>query len=137
MTFLFNKNSLILRRRQLRSKMTNAELLLWSELKNKKVQGYRFKRQFSIDSFVVDFYCPKLKLVIEVDGNIHLKKEEIKYDDYRQNKLQALGLKVLRFTNDEVINDLKIVLERIKENLFSPPYEGGDKEGVKKKVQKI
>ena len=106
--------------------MTNAELLLWSELKNKKVQGYRFKRQFSIDSFVVDFYCPKLKLVIEVDGSIHLKKEEIKYDDYRQNKLEALGLKVLRFTNIEVINNLEIVLERIKESLFSPPYEGGD-----------
>jgi len=117
MTFLFNKNSLILRRRQLRSKMTNAKLLLWSELKNKKVQGYRFKRQFSIDSFVVDFYCPKLKLVIEVDGNIHLKKEEIKYDDYRQNKLQALGLKVLRFTNTEVINNLEIVLEKIKASL--------------------
>ena len=55
--------------------------------------------------------------MIEVDGNIHLKKEEIKYDDYRQNKLQALGLKVLRFTNTEVINNLEIVLEKIKASL--------------------
>lgn len=117
MTELFNKISIKERRRILRHNMTKAESILWNRLKHRQICGQRFIRQFSINSFIVDFYCPKLKLCIEVDGDTHLSENEIKYDDVRQDKLQSLFIKFLRFKNGEIYNNLDFVIEKIERKI--------------------
>lgn len=101
------------RAKELRKNMTVAEEKLWKEfLKDFK---YRVRRQKQIDNFIVDFYCSKLKLVIEIDGPIHDLEERIEYDEERSNILQHYGLKILRFKNEEVIMDFDSVCTKIKE----------------------
>jgi very-short-patch-repair endonuclease len=95
----------------LRKEMTVAEKKLWSHL-NKNQLGVRFKAQHPIDIFIVDFYCHKFKLVIEVDGKIHLSQKE--YDDGRTAELEKWDLRVIRFKNNEVLNDIERVVEEIK-----------------------
>ena len=95
----------------LRNRMTNAEKLLWSKLKE-NVLGVRFKAQHPIDIFIADFYCHALKLVIEVDGEYH--HFQIEKDNARTSELENLGLKIIRFTNDEIENKLEQVIEKIK-----------------------
>ncbi|HJY62760.1 MAG TPA: endonuclease domain-containing protein, partial [Ignavibacteria bacterium] len=101
------------KRRELRKNMTKAEVLLWLGLKNKKL-GVRFLRQFSIKAFVVDFYCPEIKLALEIDGATHITREEIKYDKQRQEYIESLSIKFLRFDNIEIYYDMFNVLEKIK-----------------------
>ena len=113
MTKIFNKKSEQEKRRELRKNMTKAEVLLWLELKNKKL-GVRFLRQFSIKAFVVDFYCPEIKLALEIDGATHITREEIKYDKQRQEYIESLSIKFLRFDNIEIYYDMFNVLEKIK-----------------------
>ena len=99
----------------LRKDETKAEKLLWQQLKSKQILGYKFRRQHPISQFIVDFYCHELKLVIEVDGEIHNKPENKEYDVDRGYELEMFGLKILRFTNYEVENEMeKKVIERIK-----------------------
>lgn len=110
--------------RLLRNNMTNYEVLLWDRLKGKQICGVRFRRQHPIDFFVADFYCHEARLVVEIDGDIH--NQQIEYDDGRTAEMERYHIKVIRFTNDdilykieEVINEIKIiVLERVK----SPPW---------------
>ncbi|MBE9174870.1 endonuclease domain-containing protein [Synechocystis salina LEGE 06155] len=97
--------------RLLRNNMTMAENILWEELRNRQILGFKFPRQHPVGSFIVDFYCPQLKLVIEVDGSIHDSRQE--YDQCRSEKLKEFGHYVLRFTNNQVIDDLASVLETI------------------------
>ena len=100
------------RAKELRRNMTPAEKTLWNELRANKL-GVHFRRQQVIEGFIVDFYCHKASLVIEVDGDIHdLQREE---DARREKALSALGLRVIRFRNDEVARDLSGVVERIKQ----------------------
>ena len=100
------------RAKELRRDMTPAEKMLWGELRANKL-GVHFRRQQIIEGFIVDFYCHKAALVIEVDGDIHdLQREE---DARREKALSALGLRVIRFRNDEVVKDLSGVVERIKQ----------------------
>ncbi|ADQ78773.1 hypothetical protein Palpr_0617 [Paludibacter propionicigenes WB4] len=94
--------------------MTAAENVLWERL-NKSQLGVRFKAQHPIDIFIVDFYCHKYKLVVEVDGEIHLSQKE--YDEGRTAELERFGITVIRFTNEEVLNDIDKVVEEIKEYL--------------------
>jgi len=94
--------------------MTKAEIFLWNELKDRKIFNVKFRRQFSIGAYIVDFYSPEIKLVIEVDGVTHLTKEEIQYDEHRQKEIETLNIKFLRFTNPEIFYDLFNVLEKIK-----------------------
>ncbi|MFM8425847.1 MAG: endonuclease domain-containing protein, partial [Chloroflexota bacterium] len=102
------------RAKELRREMTPAEKILWEELRANKL-GVHFRRQQVIQGFIVDFYCHKAGLVIEVDGDIHdLQKEE---DERREKVLSALGLRVVRFRNDEVVGNLFVVVERIKANI--------------------
>ncbi|AIE73605.1 MULTISPECIES: endonuclease domain-containing protein [unclassified Synechocystis] len=111
--------------RTLRKGATQAEKILWHSLRNRQILGFKFRRQHPIGNFIVDFYCPQLKLVIEVDGSIHHSRQE--YDQYRSGKLKEFGHYVLRFTNDQVIDDLPKVLEKITQTtqtLF-PPVLGG------------
>ena len=89
---------------ELRKNLTEAELVLWDKLKQNKLNGYKFKLQHPIKLFIADFYCHKAKLVIEIDGKIHSTKESKEYDINRSYEFDQLGLKVIRFTNSEVIN---------------------------------
>ncbi|MCE9645782.1 MAG: DUF559 domain-containing protein [Chloroflexi bacterium] len=99
------------RARELRREMTPAETILWQELRANKL-GVHFRRQQVIAGFIVDFYCHKAALVIEVDGDIHdLQKEE---DARREKALVELGLRVIRFRNDQVINDMSGVIRAIQ-----------------------
>ena len=84
----------------LRSKMTDAEMVLWSRLKNRNIFKVRFRRQHPVDIFVLDFYCHEIKLAIEVDGRIHLKREIQEYDEGRSHDIEKFGIKMLRFTNE-------------------------------------
>ena len=86
---------------------------MWDKIKGKQLSGYKFRRQRVIDNFIIDFYCHELKLAIEIDGITHSWKE--KYDQDRQNKLESLGIKFLRFSEAQTRRNLWVVLEIIKE----------------------
>jgi very-short-patch-repair endonuclease len=115
MTEIFNKRELKERRQMLRRNMTEAEKILWSELRKKQLDGLRFRRQYSVDASILDFYCPEVRLDVEVDGNSHDRPEAQKRDHARDEMLRGLGITVLRITNDQVKNNLKDVLQRIKD----------------------
>ncbi|MBA7604158.1 hypothetical protein ES703_11277 [subsurface metagenome] len=108
--------------RQLRENMTDAERQLWSKIRMKQLKGCQFYRQKPIGDYVVDFFCPKAKLVIEVDGSHHLVGESIEYDRIREEYLSGFGLRVLRFTNTDVLTRIEGVVESIIENMeLNPP----------------
>ena len=112
--------------RLLRNNMTEAEKIVWDKLKNRKVFKARFRRQHPVGSFIVDFYCHEYKLAIEIDGEIHLKTEVNEYDDGRTHDIEKFGIKILRFTNNEVFTNLnKIIVEILKTiAVFEPPLGG-------------
>ena len=97
--------------RNLRNNSTLAEVLLWQQIKGRKIRGYQFSRQKPIGNYIVDFYCSKLKLVIEIDGRSH--NDKFKYDRRRQNFLEKIGLTVLRFDDLDVKKNLSGVIEAI------------------------
>jgi very-short-patch-repair endonuclease len=98
----------------LKKEMTEAEKIMWKKLRNRKINGLKFRRQHPIGKFILDFYCYELRLAIEIDGNIH-KQEDIKEkDEGRTYMLTEWEITVLRFTNEEVINKMAFVLETIK-----------------------
>ena len=102
---------------ELRQNMTEAENHLWSRLKKSQL-GVRFKAQHPIDIFIVDFYCHQSKLVVEVDGEIHLSQKD--YDEGRTAELERFDLKIIRFTNQEVLNNVGRVVDEIKKHLSAP-----------------
>jgi very-short-patch-repair endonuclease len=102
-------------RRGMRKTPTPAEDALWRRLRNRQLCGAKFRRQHPVDHFIVDFYCPEASLAIELDGAIHEQTKEA--DALRQAHLESLGLRFLRFTNDEVINDVDRVLATIAQHL--------------------
>ncbi len=104
-------------RRKLRKQMTAAEVALWVMIKNKQLVGERFLRQFSIGHYVVDFYCHKYKLSVELDGAGHFTEEGRKYNQKRTEYLNSVGVTVIRFENLEVFNYPMQVLEEIKKYL--------------------
>lgn len=97
--------------RLLRKNMTNYEELLWERLKGKQISGLRFRRQHPIDIFIADFYCHDARLVIEIDGDIHI--QQIEYDDGRTAEIEKFGIKVIRFTNSEIVNNIEAVINKI------------------------
>ena len=98
----------------LRLHMTEAENLLWERLNKKQILGLHFRAQHPIDIFIADFYCHKIKLVVEVDGGIHKTKDLQTYDIGRTAEMEEYGIKVMRFTNEEIFNSLNEVVEKIK-----------------------
>ena len=102
--------------KMLRQNMTLGEIALWREIKGKKL-GVRFSRQIPIDQYIVDFYCKNLQLAIEVDGSIHFKDEQQNKDIFRQNRLESLGVVLIRFNNLDVKNNLNLVLEELKNTI--------------------
>jgi len=113
MTKLYNLKYLTHTRKFLRSQPIKAEWLLWSKLKGKQL-GYKFRRQFSIGHYIVDFYCPILKFAIEVDGATHSSKDELAYDKNREEYLKKFGIKIKRYNNLEIFTNLEMVATDIK-----------------------
>ena len=99
----------------LRTTSTDSEKILWQKLKAKKFHGLKFRRQHPINQFIVDFYCDELKLVIELDGGYHNIPEVKERDKEREAMLKEFGLKVIRFTNEEVEKNIASVLQKIKD----------------------
>lgn len=97
----------------LRKNPTHAELILWQYLKANQL-GVRFKRQHPIWMYIADFYCHQMKLVIEVDGSIHNAVDVKENDKVREEDISSFGIKVVRFNNDEIKNDVEVVIEKIK-----------------------
>ena len=107
--------------RTLRSNMTDAEQLLWQHLRRRQIHGVQFYRQKPLLSFIVDFYCPAAKLVIELDGSQHFSPEHQAQDEARDVALAQLGLKVLRFDNRQVLLETEAVLAVIEQTIGNPP----------------
>jgi very-short-patch-repair endonuclease len=101
------------KRQNLRNNATKAEKLLWQKLKNSQL-GYKFRRQHGIKQYVVDFYCPKLKLIVELDGDVHNFIEQQKHDWIKEKNLEKLGFKIIRYHNNEIIKDIDKVMVNIK-----------------------
>ena len=106
--------------RQLRTSMTEPERYLWSKIRRKQPKRYQFYRQKPIGDYIVDFYCPRAKLVVEVDGGHHFSDEAVKNDRVRDECLGSLGLRVLRFTNAEVMKNIEGVVESIEAEMGTP-----------------
>jgi very-short-patch-repair endonuclease len=98
--------------------MSPPEARLWIELSNKKLQGYKFRRQHSIGNYIVDFYCPKAKLIIEIDGKTHLEPTTEQNDTIRDEFLKNMGFKVLRFDNNEILHQFAYVIVEIENALI-------------------
>jgi very-short-patch-repair endonuclease len=105
------------RAKLLRENQTEAEMFLWNYLSKNQRKGFRFKQQHPIHLFIADFYCHKGKLVIEVDGSVHNEERQKQKDEGRDYFMRDLGLKVLRFTNGEVLNNIEKVLAEIDSQL--------------------
>ena len=113
---IFNRKFLKPRRQELRNNPTQAEAFLWGYLKHCQLEDKKFRRQASIGSYIVDFFCPTEKLCVELDGEVHFEEEAKKYDATRTEYLEDLGLKVIRFENQEVIYNLDKVLKEISKH---------------------
>ena len=112
--FYYAKPIIFERAKAMRNAMTQAETAVWGLLRLKKMLGYRFKAQHPIGIFIADFYCHELKLVIEIDGGIHRSKEHKEYDIGREAEFESFDIRVMRFTNEEVENDIEQVRKEIE-----------------------
>ncbi|OGY47292.1 MAG: hypothetical protein A3J65_03100 [Candidatus Buchananbacteria bacterium RIFCSPHIGHO2_02_FULL_45_11b] len=121
MATIYNQNSIMELRRTLRKDSTEAEKILWKYLRGSNFPGYRFRRQYSVDSFILDFYCPRARLAIEIDGEYHNNDEVKEYDKARQEYIEDLGIRFIRFDNQEILNKINDVLSNIKKNLKIVP----------------
>ena len=105
------------RARGLRQTMTDAEQVLWRYLRNRQLSGFKFCRQHEIDRYIADFVCTEALLIVELDGGQHA--DQVEYDERRTQQLQAMGYRVLRFWNDDVLLNTESVLEVVMETLAS------------------
>ena len=123
------------KRQYLRTHMTLAEKILWYGLKGRQLLGFKFRRQHGIKQYVVDFYCPELKLAVEADGESHGSDEAKQYDVQRQREIEKEGIRFLRFTDEEVLANADKVVRRIEVEVMRlsdtkdhhplPPPRGG------------
>ncbi len=107
------KSRIFTHAKALRNSMTEAENVLWNQLRNSRLNGYKFRRQHPIKRFIADFYCHEAKLVIEIDGEIHHEPRNKEHDDGRTYELQESDIRVIRFTNQEILNSMSMVLNNI------------------------
>jgi very-short-patch-repair endonuclease len=120
-TVIYNKTTFKERRRDLRRNQTEAEKVLWKRLRNKSCLGLKFFRQYSVGSYIIDLYCPEFKLAVELDGGQHAEEENKGYDKIRTDYLKSIGVEVMRFWNNEVLQNTEGVLEEITKKLTPPP----------------
>jgi len=114
MSRIFNWTKYKARRKKLRNNSPKPEIILWGYLRKNQFLGFKFRRQQGIGHYIVDFYCPCLLLVIEIDGDTHCLKEQIKKDKIRQKWIESQGIKVVRYKNNEVTQAIEVILERLK-----------------------
>jgi very-short-patch-repair endonuclease len=114
METIHNKKHLKTFRRELRNNLTPAEATMWKALQQKKLEGRKFRRQHSVGKYVLDFYCPTERLAVELDGAEHFTVHGSLHDEERDDYLKSLNIRVVRFENKEVYNNLEMVLEEIK-----------------------
>jgi very-short-patch-repair endonuclease len=127
MTDYFNSNTEREKRRQLRNSMTDAEVILWSRLKGRQLLGCKFRRQYSVGSFVIDFFSAEVRPGIELDGDTHFVDVRARaYDEKRQQFIESFGITVMRFLNAEVRENLDRVLERIGREVLGRRGLSGD-----------
>ena len=119
MTKHYNKKIEKEKRRNLRREQTYTEKIFWMQLRNRQVLGYKFRRQYSIDQFVIDFYCPELKLAIELDGNVHEVSDQKEYDIERQKYLEEFGIQFIRIKNEEFLGNPNKAFGRIEKKIVS------------------
>ena len=106
--------SLFGKAKMLRYNMTWTESTLWKKLKKKQLLGLRFRPQHPIDLYIADFYCHKIKLVVEVDGAYHKKADQKKYDLDREKVFRSYGIEIIRFTDEEIKDNIDTVIEKIE-----------------------
>ena len=106
--------------RQLRHDATDAEQVLWQLLRGRQLDGLKFRRQYPLGGYILDFCCPAARLGIELDGDVHAEASRVAYDSERDANLAALTIRVLRFWNHEVLDDPEAVLRRIRDALRTP-----------------
>lgn len=116
MAYLYNNLKLKIFRRKLREEQTDCERILWIKLRNKQCNGLRFLRQYSISPYILDFYCPRLRLAIELDGGQHNEVAQKIYDQKRTEFLSRQNIKILRFWDNEVLENLDGVYAKILEH---------------------
>ena len=104
--------------KRLRSELTGSEVIFWGLLKQ-YFSDYKFRRQHPISQYIADFYCHKLKIIVEIHGGIHLSNEVKNNDNVRDDFMESLGLKIIRFTNDEVCKNGEIVVKELREFIES------------------
>jgi very-short-patch-repair endonuclease len=114
MKFLKNDPTLKQQRRELRRNQTDAERTLWAKVRNKQFFGMRFFRQYSIGPYILDFYCPMMKLAVELDGGQHNQNCTREYDTARSEYLKTHGIDVIRFWDNEVMLDIQSVLAKLE-----------------------
>ena len=120
MNFIRNDPSLKHRRMELRRNQTDAEKLFWMRIRNRQFYGMKFFRQYSTGPYILDFYCPKLKLAIELDGGQHTHEDNLEYDAERSAYPKSQGIDVMRFWNHEVLQDTDSVLAMIAQKITPP-----------------
>ncbi len=117
---LLNKPKLKRRRSELRKRSTDAEKKLWSKLRARQLNSLKFYRQFSVGTYILDFYCSVCRLAIELDGGQHAEEERILYDENRAAYLNENNIRVIRFWDNDVLNNIEGVLIEILKNLTPP-----------------
>jgi very-short-patch-repair endonuclease len=113
----YNITNTEIKRKELRKNSTEEEKKLWQYLRNRQFEGLKFYRQYGIGSYIADFYCPSLKLVIELDGSQHFTEDGLEYDKIREEFMNSLGIKTIRFNNNDVMTNIEGVLEGIKNHV--------------------
>ena len=121
MPYLTNRQKFNQRRKDLRHASTKAEQAFWKQVRNYQIGGIKFRRQFGIGSYVVDFYCSSLKLIVEIDGDSHFTPEGVAHDLERTTFLEGHGFRVIRFTNDEVLCAAEEVISKLYAICKLPP----------------
>ena len=122
MKHLLNDPALKERRRELRKNQTDTEKTFWAHVRSRQLHGLKFFRQYSVGPFILDFYCPEKKMAVELDGGHHNDSNNREYDASRTEYLRACGIEVLRFWNNDVLQDVQSVLVKIEERI-TPPVE--------------
>ena len=117
--------------RELRKKSTSAESLLWQHLRNRRLNGFKFRRQHQFGDYIADFFCHEAKLVIECDGSAHNSNERWNHDQDRDAYMIQQGIRVMRFKNEEVLHHIEEVLDRIAGFLPSPFGRRAGEEGLR------
>jgi very-short-patch-repair endonuclease len=113
----YNISRLKKRRQVLRKNLSKAEVIMWKHLLNKQMRGYKFRRQYSVDQYVIVFYCPELKLAIEIDGDSHFVPGAEDYDNERQEYIEKYGIHFMRFTNEDVNRNIDGVCQALYDKI--------------------